>query len=413
MQYCRALPHPKQYSLMKPLGLQAQRAALDEGSYPVQMPHSILGRSIWRRLITVVAAGVLALLLLADAVLATAQARWPLLAAGLLTGAAALSPGRLAVRAGIGAVCSWFASIWLRTTAGSGTWGLAESAALLLLILATSRSAPARVAVPSLVALGGAMAAQPFRLGDPSGLLFSLLLTVAVTGAVALGSALRWRDQRRERDLQAVRQDERLNLARELHDFVAHHVTGIVVQAQAAQVVAAGDAAAVMGALQAIERAGTEALRSMRQLVGVLRGGAVRIRPEDGMRHLRALVDGFTQSSTGPAAVFDVGSDVMATDLPPALATAVHRVVQESLTNVRRHAADATTVWVGIHRTEDHLEVRIRDDSRSTGRFPGVGVGLVGLAERVDLLGGTLQAGPRPEGGWEVLATLPIAETAG
>lgn len=370
---------------------------------------------------TAAAALVLAFLLLLDLFLAAPQAprvAWPLLVAGVLTAALSLSSGPLALRAALVAACSGLVTTWLFTVESSRTWGLAESAALLLLIAAVSRLTPARIAVPCLVALCGAVIAQPFRLAAPAAQLYSLLLAFPATGAIALGGVLRLGDQRKSAELQAVReavrQKERLDLARELHDFVAHHVTGIVVQAQAAQVVAAQDAAAVTSALKVIERAGAEALASMRQLVAVLRGEEASLDPGSDVGQLRELVEGFTRSSPGLAVALDIRDGLETASLPPPLVSTVYRVVQESLTNVRRHAAGATTVRITVDRVHDRLHVCVRDDGQPTTSSldGGTGFGLAGLNERLDSLGGTLRVGPRPEGGWEVLATLPAPRRA-
>ncbi len=380
------------------------------GPYPGTVERSILN-SAWRRLLTTAITAGFALLLLLDVVLATPHARWPLLGAGLLTAGMIASSRPLVIRAGVGATVSWLVTGWFYARVSSGTWGLAESAALLLLVVMVSRSMPARTAAPCLVALCGAIVVQPLRLSG-NALLFSLFLTVAMTCALAVGGSLRLKDQRRERDLHAVRQDERLNLARELHDFVAHHVTGIIVQAQAARVVAAHDPAAVTGALQSIERAGTEALGSMRQLVGVLRGEHALVDPGGDIGQLRELVEGFSRQ--GPVATLELADDVEAAALPAPLVTTVHRIVQESLTNVRRHATGATSVRVTVDLIGDRLHVDVRDDGHPTtprSLNGHSGFGLVGLTERLDSLGGTLRAGPRPEGGWAVLATLPVPRT--
>lgn len=132
------------------------------------------------------------------------------------------------------------------------------------------------------------------------------------------------------------------------------------------------------------------------------------------MQQLHELVDGFTRLGVGPVAVLDVGPSVASAELPSPVATTVHRVVQESLTNVRRHAPNATAVHVSVHCAQGCVRVCVRDDGHPSGQSSGArgGFGLIGLAERLDSLGGTLRAGPRPEGGWEVVATLPVAGMA-
>ncbi|MGI5164408.1 sensor histidine kinase [Spirillospora sp. CA-253888] len=273
--------------------------------------------------------------------------------------------------------------------------------------------------VPMAVLVGGAVVAIPFRASPVSALLFSAPMAVLVAIAVGAGLYLRALDARRARALAGARRDERLELARDLHDFVAHHVTGIVVQAQAARFAAGSGAVQSPEQLDrmfaGIEDAGTEALTSMRRIVGLLReaqdpGGrtgdaAAATRPVADLAQVQELVEGFTDPPAELALAPDLGA------LPPEVATSVHRVVQEALTNVRKHAADATAVRVGVARLPGgDVEVSVRDDGQGRGRrLPSSGFGLAGLDERVEALGGTLRAGPRPEGGWEVVAVLPVA----
>jgi signal transduction histidine kinase len=214
-------------------------------------------------------------------------------------------------------------------------------------------------------------------------------------------------------------------IAADLHDFVAHHITGIVVQAQAARFTAQSGAAQTPEQIDrtfaGIEKAGTEALTSMRRMVGLLRdaqdgaapadgdtegatrrSGASAKRPVADLAQVEELVAGFTDL---PATLYvDPGLG----DLPPEVAASVHRIVQEALTNTRKHAADATEVRVGVARVPGGIEVSVRDNGQGRGRrLPSSGFGLVGLTERVQALGGRMYAGRRPEGGWEVVAVFP------
>jgi signal transduction histidine kinase len=253
--------------------------------------------------------------------------------------------------------------------------------------------------------------------------LFTAPLGITVAIALGIGLYLRALNARRARSLAAARRDERLELARDLHDFVAHHVTGIVVQAQAARFAAKSGAGQTQEQLDqmfgGIEKAGTEALTSMRRMVGLLRDaqhvnapdgdalpdGGSATRPVGDLAQLKDLVEGFTH----PPAALTLAPGVGA--LPPEVAASAHRVVQEALTNIRKHAADAAYVRVSVARVGRDVEVAVRDDGRGRGRrLPSSGFGLTGLAERIGALGGRLHAGPRPEGGWEVVALLP-AET--
>ncbi|WP_235037060.1 sensor histidine kinase [Actinomadura sp. K4S16] len=278
--------------------------------------------------------------------------------------------------------------------------------------------------VPLAVLLGAAVLATPLRWSLIAAALFTAPLGITVAVALGVGLYLRALDARRARSLAAARRDERLELARDLHDFVAHHVTGIVVQAQAARFTAQSGAAQTQEQLDRmlgeIEKAGTEALTSMRRMVGLLRdaqnvnapdgealpSGGAGTRPVGGLAQLEELVEGFAHPPAALTLEPGLGT------LPPEVAASAHRVVQEALTNVRKHAADAASVRVSLARVGGDVEVAVRDDGRGRGgrRLPSGGFGLTGLAERVGALGGRLHAGPRPEGGWEVVARLPVPD---
>jgi signal transduction histidine kinase len=238
------------------------------------------------------------------------------------------------------------------------------------------------------------------------------LLTVLFVLALSFGGYLRWLDLQRAQAAVTARRDERLDLARELHDLVAHYVTGIVVQAQAGQLVAEQRPEAARDALVRIERAGTDALTAMRRMVGSLRSDTTRgdTEPPAGSAGLEDLVDEHNAAGI-PTRLRLVGIDADA--LPPEVGAAVHRIVLESLTNVRRHSVDVTQVDVELARRGDTVEVVVRDDGREAHlrSFRSPGYGLVGMSERAAALGGTLTAGPAPDGrggGWQVVASLPL-----
>ncbi|GAA1869748.1 hypothetical protein GCM10009736_41690 [Actinomadura bangladeshensis] len=299
----------------------------------------------------------------------------------------------------------------------------AEIGGLLIVIARVVWKARREELLPLALLLGAAVLATPLRWSVLAAALFTAPLGITVSIALGIGLYLRALDARRSRSLAAARRDERLELARDLHDFVAHHVTGIVVQAQAARFAAQAGAGQQPEDLDrmfgGIEKAGTEALTSMRRMVGLLRDaqhvnapdgealadGGSATRPVGDLAQLRELVAGFTH----PPATLTLAPDLGA--LPPEVAASAHRVVQEALTNVRKHAADAEAVRVTLTRAGGGVEVAVRDDGRGRGRMlPSGGFGLTGLAERVGALGGRLRAGPRPEGGWEVVALLPGGE---
>jgi signal transduction histidine kinase len=202
-----------------------------------------------------------------------------------------------------------------------------------------------------------------------------------------------------------------VSLARELHDVVAHHVGGMVVQAQAAQAVAGTDPGAAARVLPILEGAGTDALSAMRRMVAALRdsdpdGGAPLTQTADLNADLRAV-------TATPAGGTPVRLAVALVEPVPAeVATSVLRLVQESVTNARRHAAGAREIDVTVRAEGGIARVLVRDDGRP-GRAPktyGGGYGLVGMRERVQLLGGRFSAGRAPAGGWQVAAEVPLRD---
>ncbi|WP_367129276.1 sensor histidine kinase [Saccharothrix sp. HUAS TT1] len=252
-------------------------------------------------------------------------------------------------------------------------------------------------------ALAVSVLAQPLW-GDVEGLRAAIGVLVSALGvavAVAAGLVARLTAAARTRRLERARAAQRAEFARDLHDFVAHHVTGIVVHAQGAAAVARANPELVLPALREIERAGTEAVDAMRRAVGLLRDTGDDQAP--GVAEVAELVERFRRSS-GLLCALDVRGPFA--DVPLAASTAAYRVVMEALTNARKHAHDATAVDVSVHRTGDHLLVRVTDDGRSTPGHSG-GFGLRGLRERVTAAGGTLSAGPTSHGGWAVEAVLP------
>ncbi|MGW6197137.1 sensor histidine kinase [Kribbella sp. NPDC055110] len=221
-----------------------------------------------------------------------------------------------------------------------------------------------------------------------------------------VGLAVRYRWTARHRELDQVRLRERELLARELHDTVAHHVSAIVIRAQAGRAVAATRPEAAVDALAIIEAEGTRTLGEMRAMVGVLRAdGTAALAPQPGVGDLERLA-----RSVGdrPRVEVEVSGDL--DDLGPALGAAIYRIAQESITNAVRHARQATRIDVRLMSYDDSVRLTVRDDGEATSRNPG-GYGLVGMTERATLLGGTFAAGPDPDRGWSVDVVLP--RTAG
>ncbi|MEO3811581.1 histidine kinase [Sphaerisporangium sp. B11E5] len=224
-------------------------------------------------------------------------------------------------------------------------------------------------------------------------------------GALAVGLNLRLFDAHRRAVADTVRRDERLALARELHDVVAHHITGIVVQAQAARLVAGKHPEKVGESLAGIETAGSDALAATRRVVGVLRDTGDGPPPTSTPEGLGDLVERF--AGHGPAVRLRLPDT--APSWPPEITSTVYRVVQESLTNVSRHAPHATSVTVTVTENGDTVTVDVTDDAPATPAHPHrTGYGLTGMRERLEALDGALHAGPAGDTGWSVRATLPL-----
>lgn len=307
---------------------------------------------------------------------------------------------------------SFGTSVLIGGTQLLGAPGMTETGSLLILLIGVLRHVePVRkAAVLACAALIVLMTEASGRDYNNSGLAFSFLLFAGWSMAAGVGGYLRFQQERRTEAVHSVRRAERLELARELHDLVAHHITGIVVQAQAARTVAETRPDAVAPALDAIATAGSEALTSMRRMVTVLRteDDADR-KPGTTLADLRMLADRF--SADGPKVAFEIGQGLDDRTLPPEVMTTLHRVLQEALTNIRKHASRTAWVEADLRRFERVVMLRIRNFG--TGSDPrvarlGGGFGLVGMAERVEALGGRLSAGPSPEGAWEVVAEFPL-----
>jgi signal transduction histidine kinase len=303
--------------------------------------------------------------------------------------------------------------------AAAGARALLEAAALAAPVLLVARWSPVRPAVLA-VALGIlAVTLLPPRLMAPAPLLdmaaAGAFWALAPAGAAVAGWHLRRQEACRARAVAAARRAQRAALARDLHDFVAHDVSEMLAQAQAAQVVA-GDAATALAALRRIEAAGLHALSAMDRTVRMLgdgeAGGATPDVAAPGLADLPDLVERF--AAAGPAAAALDLDPGLPDGVPPEVATTVYRVVVEALTNVRRHAATAGRVAVAVAGEAGpdgpRLRVRVTDDGgpRPPASSRRGGLGLPGLAERVEALGGTLAAGPREGGGWRVTAALPL-----
>ncbi|WP_413099137.1 sensor histidine kinase [Streptomyces sp. Inha503] len=360
---------------------------------------------------------------------------------GVLCLAALAVPERLFARCATGAAalsCVLTVTEAQLSERPPNTPGMVELGALLLLSTRAVRRCPPLRAAGPVAASSLAAVVLPLRIEQWDDYLKNLIAVIAVCVVpfmVVVGLCLRLYDTLREREREAIRQAQRLEHARELHDFVAHHVTAIVAQTKAARFTAAAGHTQspedLDRMLAQIERAGSQALGSMRAMVTSLRDHATAsatTRPAGdpagprglgGLRDLRALTEEF--SEVGPAAELILAPELADRPLPPGIATTVHRVVQESLTNVRKHATGVGRVEVRIGARPgdpERLEVSVVDDgqggaSPAAGRpVEGSGYGLVGLAERVEEVNGHITSGPRDGGGWQVRAVLPLDKAA-
>jgi signal transduction histidine kinase len=222
--------------------------------------------------------------------------------------------------------------------------------------------------------------------------------------SAALGAAVRYRISSRVREIEQVRLLQRNELARELHDTVGHRVSAIAVQAQAGRALAAADPVRALATLVTIEEEASRTLKEMRALVGVLRDGTdADLAPRRGVADIERLA---RPGGEVLGVRVQVSSDVEAVD--PAISTALYLIAAESVTNATRHASGATQVTIDVAASRGQVRLRVHDDgaARTAGSAPA-GFGLRGMGERASLLGGTLQAGPDPDGGWSVDASLP------
>ena len=329
-------------------------------------------------------------------------------------------------------------------------WIIAEVVALLTLLVLVARWTPARTAVAAGTLVGVAAMATMWRITVPSpqrdlaDLAGALLnWSFGVVLAAGLGLYLRTLDVRRSRSVIEARRAQRLEIARDLHDFVAHDVTGMVVQAQAANVVAERDPREAIAALGRIEDAGLRALGSLDHTVKMLGDLATHDRGSDpiadaqstadtpsrrfGLEDLLGLIGRFATTDARRIRLHvDTGAEPR---IPPAVVSIAYRVVLEALTNVRRHAPGSARVDVslviGDQAGGSALTVRVTNDAATATdaapftplRVDGSlgGRGLAQLDEVVDDLGGTLSAGPVGGAGspsWQLTAVLPLRRDA-
>jgi signal transduction histidine kinase len=317
--------------------------------------------------------------------------------------------------------------------------------AVLIVLYTLAASRPRRTSLRGLViCLAGAAVAivtwHPARLTDG---FYTIAAESAVLGgpvllAWLLGDSARWRrgyyqalEERaarleRERDAQAqvAAAAERARIAREIHDVVAHNVSVMVVQADGAAFALDSSPQRAREALAAISATGRRALAEMRSLLGVLRdsadqaaepAGDLALAPQPGIGDLGDLLE--QARSAGLPVFLTVAGEPR--PVPAGEELAIYRAIQESLTNVRKHAGPGATARVDLRYDSESLMVRVTDDGAGAAAIPGrtqgpdgPGHGLAGMRERIELYGGMVRSGPRAGGGYEVIARLPMSPEA-
>ncbi|WP_030414994.1 sensor histidine kinase [Streptomyces sp. NRRL S-1448] len=260
-------------------------------------------------------------------------------------------------------------------------------------------------------------------------LFFTVLLTVPFVLAWVLGDSVRTRraywaqleekatrlEKEREAQARIAVAAERARIARELHDVVAHNVSVMVVQADGAAYVLDAAPEQTRQALETISGTGRQALAEMRRLLGVLRTGEQaeggEYVPQPGVEQLTDLID----QVRGAGLPVDFRVEGEPRPLPSSVELTAYRIVQEALTNSRKHGGPDVAATVRLSYQDDDLELLVEDDGRGarhelyeSGGADGLGHGLIGMRERVGMVGGTLIAGPRPGGGFRVSAVLPL-----
>lgn len=221
----------------------------------------------------------------------------------------------------------------------------------------------------------------------------------------ALGASIRYRANFRLREVDQAKLLEREQLARELHDTVAHHVSAIAIQAQAGRTLAASSPNAAVDALEVIEEEASRTLAEMRTMVGALRQGEEPdLAPQRGVADIERLAH---SAEDRPRVEVELSGDLGG--LPPSVEAAIYRLAQESITNAVRHARHAARINVCVAGDDDCVRLTVRDDGDPSpfGASSSAGYGLVGMTERAKLLGGTLEAGSSPDRGWTITAVLP------
>jgi signal transduction histidine kinase len=352
---------------------------------------------------------VLGLVAMAEVMIYTDQVETALIANLLATLPLALVRRNLAVAAGLIVF-----GVLLAISAELGTLTIAGVLGLVIVLYVFASTYRRRwsvvLALPFLV-----NAITPFSGNSPS---FSgVLLLMLVVAAEALGDSRRQRgeaiaerDETRQAMVDTLQDQaamgERARIARDLHDVVAHHVSAIAVQAETARLTTEGLPDEGRAHFEAIGQTARDALGEMRRLLGVLRedaNGEVARVPQPGLARLNELVD-MARAAGTPVRLTLQGN---VAPLPPGVDLCAYRILQEALTNARRHAPGAE-VHVELDYGETALRLTVRDHGPGSTDPDPEGHGLLGMRERATIVGGTLTAGPADDGGFAVEAELPL-----
>ncbi len=323
------------------------------------------------------------------------------------------------------AICIVAAALAVQTIFGGDAPVVGGFLAMIIVTHSVATHEDRRRAVAGLVIMLAAVETYPIvnqediQLADEIGnaALFVVVwgLARAVRNRQHRADELEDRATRLEREQEAQRQqaiaEERARIARELHDIVAHGVSLMVLQAGGARQLLADGNQRVRDSLLAVEHAGRQALAEMHRLLGVLRSDSSGL-PAPAPAGL-AQVDGLIEQMHAAGLPVQVTVEGAPRQLPQSVDLSAYRIVQEALTNSLKHAGPAQA-QVTIRYADDAIQIEVRDDGRARAKPEGgvSGNGLVGMRERAALFGGSLQAGPRPEGGWLVTAELPAGNEA-
>ncbi|MFF9149868.1 sensor histidine kinase [Streptomyces sp. NPDC055051] len=290
----------------------------------------------------------------------------------------------------------------------------------------------------SRLALAGGIVAAPLSqlrwplegsVSVPGQVFFTVIMAVPFALAWVLGDSLRTRrayfaqleekaarlEREREAQAKVAVAAERARIARELHDVVAHNVSVMVVQADGAAYVMDSSPETAKQALETISTTGRQALAEMRRLLGILRTGehkeAGEYVPQPDVEQIEELVE----QVRGAGLTVDLIVEGTPRELPTGVGLTAYRIVQEALTNTRKHGGPDVGARVRLVYFDDGLGLLVEDDGRGApqemyedGGADGRGHGLIGMRERVGMVGGTLDAGPRPGGGFRISALLPL-----